>query len=106
MAHLRREGEIRLSCDASFLQIGLFDPKLTVVDHESATVKGVDVASEEWEGLPRENRNIGRLYEAFATGEGAENLVGFEKAVVRHRFLDEVFRASEEKSVGQYKQEY
>jgi hypothetical protein len=32
---------------------------------------------------------------------GAENWVGFEKAVVKHRFLDEVFRASEEKKVGQ-----
>lgn len=62
------------------------------------------MAGEEWEGLPRDNRNIGRLDEAFATGEGpegAENWVGFEKAVVKHRFLDEVFRASEEKKVGQ-----
>jgi hypothetical protein len=54
------------------LQIGLFDPKLTVVDHESAIAKGVDVAGEEWEELPRDNRNIGRLDEAFATGEGPE----------------------------------
>lgn len=68
-------------------------------------VVDVVLPTDEFDKFPRENRNISRLYDAFARGE-TENLVDFEKAVVRQRFLDEVFKASAEKRVGRYQQTY
>lgn len=68
-------------------------------------MKVVRLPIDEMAEFPRENRNIARLYEAFAKGED-DNLVNFEKAVVRHRFLDEVFKGSAEKRIGKYKSTY
>ena len=100
------KGEIRVSCDDAFLQIGLYDPKISILDHATNKVEVLDLPADEMEEFPRENRNIARMYEAFATQEKHENLVDFENAVVRHRFLDEVFKASAEKRHGKYKQTY
>lgn len=98
-------GEIRVSCDDAFLQIGLYDPKITILNHATNEVEVLNLPVDEMAEFPRENRNIARMYEAFAKGE-TENLVDFENAVVRHRFLDEVFKASAEKRLGKYKQTY
>ncbi|CZR64811.1 uncharacterized protein PAC_14710 [Phialocephala subalpina] len=60
------KGKVRVSCDDAFLQIGLFDPVLRVLDHETSLVDVVKLPKEEFESLRRENRYIARLYEAFA----------------------------------------
>lgn len=99
------KGEIRVSCDDEFLQIGLFDPVLKVLDHATTELKVIELPKDEFESLPRENKNIARLHEAFAKTE-SENLVDFEKAVVRYRFLDEVFKSLAKKRQGQYRQTY
>lgn len=98
-------GEIRITCDGAFVRVGSYDPKITISDHATREVEAMELPEDEMEELPRESRNTARLYEAFAKGE-TENLVNFGQPVVRHRFLDEVFKASAEKRVGKYKQTY
>lgn len=68
-------------------------------------MKAIELPRVQFEHLPRSNRNIARLYEAFAKGE-MENLADFKKAVVRHRMLDEVFKSSEEGRLGEYNATY
>ncbi|KXL44235.1 hypothetical protein M433DRAFT_68497 [Acidomyces richmondensis BFW] len=46
----------------------------------------VDEGGEEWETLPKQGQNIGRLYEAYAAGD---EYADFDTAVKRHRLLDE-----------------
>ncbi|KAH0843596.1 hypothetical protein AYO21_05382 [Fonsecaea monophora] len=55
---------------------------------ESKTVEEivVDEGGDEWTALPNQGQNIGRLYEAYALGEGYGD---FELAVKRHELLDE-----------------
>lgn len=84
-----------MSCDDAFLQIGLYDPKITILDHATNEVKTVELPHDEMASFPRENQNIACLYEAFAKGED-ENLANFEKAVVRHRFLKDLLRRGSE----------
>ncbi|KAH6677162.1 NAD-P-binding protein [Halenospora varia] len=86
-------------------KIGLYDPKITILDHATNEVKTVELPHDKMASFPRENQNIARLYEAFAKGED-ENLANFEKAAVRHRFLNEVFEGSAEKRIGKYKSTY
>jgi len=45
-----------------------------------------DEGGEEWTELPTQGQNIGRLYEAYATGKGYPD---FDVAVRRHELLDE-----------------
>ena len=45
-----------------------------------------DEGGEEWTGLPTQAQNIGRLYEAYATGKPYAD---FDLAVKRHELLDE-----------------
>jgi len=100
------KGEIRVSCEDAFLQIGLYDPKITILNHATNKVEVLELPKEEMAKFPREPRNISRMYEAYAANGKHENLVDFEQAVVRHRFLDEVFKAPAEKRHGKYKQTY
>lgn len=44
----------------------------------------------EWEGLPFQGQNIGRLYEAYAAGEEVGD---FDLALRRHQLLDEFWKA-------------
>ncbi|KIY00455.1 uncharacterized protein Z520_04140 [Fonsecaea multimorphosa CBS 102226] len=46
----------------------------------------VDEGGHEWTGLPNQGQNIGRLYEAYALGQGYGD---FDLAVKRHELLDE-----------------
>ena len=51
--------------------------------------------SEEWSGLPKQGQNIGRLYEAYATGNPYGD---FDLAVKRHQLLDEFWATMDEES--------
>ncbi len=51
-----------------------------------------DEGGEEWTGLPTQGQNIGRLYEAYATGEPYAD---FDLAVKRHELLDEFWASME-----------
>ena len=51
-----------------------------------------DEGGEEWTDLPTPGQNIGRLYEAYATGEGYPD---FDVAVKRHELLDEFWATME-----------
>ncbi|KIW24749.1 uncharacterized protein PV07_10443 [Cladophialophora immunda] len=55
---------------------------------ETKTVEdiAVDEGGDEWTRLPNQGQNIGRLYEAYASGEGYGD---FDLAVKRHELLDE-----------------
>jgi len=56
----------------------------------------VDEGGEEWETLPKQGQNIGRLYEAYAA---RDDYADFDTAVRRHRLLDE-FWASMDENMG------
>ena len=55
---------------------------------ETGNVEDISVneGGEEWTSLPTQGQNIGRLYEAFAKGEGYAD---WEVAVKRHELLDD-----------------
>ena len=50
----------------------------------------IDEGGLEWEGLPFQGQNIGRLYEAYANGK---EVADFDLALRRHQLLDEFWNA-------------
>ena len=48
----------------------------------------IDEGGERWTDLPEQGQNIGRLYEAFATGKAGEDYGDWDHAVRRHEMID------------------
>lgn len=82
------KGELRHSSMAS-LGLARGGDKLEIYDHEKDTVEVVDVDfADAVKDLPAFAKNIGMLYELYATnGTAAQGLVTFEEALAMHNIL-------------------
>ncbi|KAF1842196.1 NAD-P-binding protein [Cucurbitaria berberidis CBS 394.84] len=90
------KGEIRFTANAA-PNIGLDGQKIELFDHEKDAVEVIEVEyDDKVKDLPPLAKNIGALYELFATGGTVEQgLVGFEEAVGMHRIIDKMEKSSE-----------
>jgi predicted dehydrogenase len=82
------KGEIEVSGEAPMLNTRTQGIKLRLHDQESDKVDEVEVDKDGFEELPQYAQNIGRVYEAFATGDKDKVLVDFEAALKRHELID------------------
>lgn len=87
-------GEIRITAQGPFLQIGYPDMMVEVHDYVKDELK--NVVFEEGSGsagsyadLPIPGRNVGRVYEALKEGRIS---CTFEDAVERHEFIEELYK--------------
>lgn len=87
------KAELQMSFRSAGPQIGRAD-KLVICDFEKGS-EVIDFTSEidegpgdRWIALPEQGQNIGRLYEAFATGKVNEDYADWEHAVKRHEMID------------------
>ncbi|KAF2436757.1 NAD(P)-binding protein [Tothia fuscella] len=80
------------------------DVKLELYDHGTDEVEIVECKyPEAVSDIAPTARNTGLVYEGFVKGVGRDGaMVDFEEAVLRHRFIDEVWRSSEEGRVRSY----
>ncbi|KAK5958471.1 transcription regulator gal80 [Knufia fluminis] len=83
------KGELQMTFRSAGPQIGVAE-SLRVCDFEKGTVEDVviDEGGKRWTGLPEQGQNIGRLYEAFATGKADVDYADWEHAVRRHEMID------------------
>ena len=78
---------------AKRIQIHRFAPATAAVAAKAAQEVEdvrVDEGEDEWTALPIPGQNIGRLYEAFATGR---EVPGWDVAVLRHQLIDEFWKS-------------
>lgn len=78
---------------AKRIQIHRFAPATAAVAAKAAQEVEdvrVDEGGDEWTALPIPGQNIGRLYEAFATGR---EVPGWDVAVRRHELIDEFWKS-------------
>jgi predicted dehydrogenase len=91
------KGEIQITSAATSLGINTGTEKFELYDHEKDEVEIIDCpfpdAVKDVGGFAK---CIGLDYDAFATGR-TEGLVTFRDAVVRHAFIDEIWKSSETK---------
>lgn len=59
-------------------------------EHKKITPIHVDEGGPEWENLPKQGQNIGRLYEAYASNQPYGD---FDVALKRHQLLDEFWNS-------------
>jgi predicted dehydrogenase len=92
------KGEIRVTSMAS-IGVAVGGDKVELYDHEKDNVEIVDVQFDAAvRDLPPLAKNIGMLYELFATGGTVEEgLVTFEEAVGMHKILDAMERSDAER---------
>jgi len=88
------KGEIRITCMLPMLQYGFPDMKIEVHDFEKNDVEEVPF-EEEFAHFPLPARNVARVYKAFAEGDESV-LCSLAEAVERHRFIDEMYKSSQE----------
>ncbi|KAI9775336.1 MAG: hypothetical protein M1835_005858 [Candelina submexicana] len=82
-------GEIKVTASGPAVSVG--DP-VTVIEVDDFEKETVETVEWKWaDELPVMARNVGRLYEAFAKGEGYPD---FGDAVKGHQFLEDVLRDS------------
>lgn len=86
------KGEIEVTASGGGLNVGYDDEQILVDDFEKTTLETVSVDTDEWDELPRQARNVARLYEAFWKGE-SDGVATFEEAVGRHEMLDGMYEA-------------
>ncbi|QDS68666.1 hypothetical protein FKW77_002067 [Venturia effusa] len=95
------KGEIRIT-SPSLLGITTGAETFELYDHEKDAIEVVEcpfpAAVKDIENF---SKNCGQVYEAFATGD-REGLVTCEDALIRHRFIEEIWRKSEDKEPAQY----
>jgi predicted dehydrogenase len=97
------QGEIRITSPA-LLGITTTAEKFELYDHEKDEVEVIDCPfPEAVKDISNFSKNIGQVYEAFATGN-KEGFATFEDALVRHKLIDEIWKKSEEKKPAQYVQ--
>ena len=83
------KAELQMTFTSAGPQIGVAE-SLKICDFEKGTVEDVsiDEGGERWTSLPVQGQNIGRLYEAFATGKAGVDYADWEHAVKRHEMID------------------
>lgn len=87
-------GEIQVTSDGSFLQVGYEDMKIVLHDQIKNKVEDIDFTpNDDAERLPMPARNVARLYEKFYSAE-QNQFVGINEAVQRHRLLEQIKSAS------------
>ncbi|QDS69968.1 hypothetical protein FKW77_002865 [Venturia effusa] len=86
------KGEIEVTASGTGLNVGYDDEQILLDDFEKGTLETVSVDTDEWDELPRQARNVARLYEAFRKGKG-DGIATFDEAVERHKMLDGMYEA-------------
>jgi predicted dehydrogenase len=90
------KGQIRVSSLSNSLGIHTGTEKVELYDHDKDEVEVIDTPFPDVvKDLPPFSRCVALDYEGFATGN-SEGLVTFNDAVVRHRFIDEIWKSSAE----------
>ncbi|KAF2416129.1 oxidoreductase [Tothia fuscella] len=87
------KGEIEITASGALLNAGYDDEKILLHDQHTGEVEAIEVQKDEWDELPRQGRNIARLYEEFRKGNAGANVVGFEEAVGRHEIIEDMYKA-------------
>lgn len=88
-------GEIEVTSDGSFLQVGYPHMEIRLHNHEKDTVETVDFApNDEFESLPLPARNVARLYEAYADSR-TDAYPDWKDAVANHTILEKIMESSE-----------
>lgn len=72
---------------------------IKVYDNDTDSVEEIELPKDPKVNLPSAGRNVARLCDAFAKGE---HYPTFDDAVARHRFIDLVYKSSEEGRKVQY----
>lgn len=72
------------------MNVGYDDENILLDDLVTGELETVVVEKDEWDELPRQARNVARLYEAFRKGE-SDGVATFEEAVKRHEMLDGMY---------------
>ena len=86
------KAELQMTFKSAGPQIGRAE-KIVICDFEKGEVSDVTEEIDEgpgdrWTSLPEQGQNIGRLYEAYATGKAGEDYADWEHAVRRHEMID------------------
>ncbi|KAK5099613.1 transcription regulator gal80 [Exophiala xenobiotica] len=83
------KAELQMTFKSAGPQIGVAE-SMKICDFGQGTVEDVtiDEGGERWTSLPDQGQNIGRLYEAFATGKAGVDYADWEHAVRRHEMID------------------
>jgi predicted dehydrogenase len=98
------KGEIEITGDGPFIAITPESVNVRLRESNSNSIEEIkitrpaDCPSE----FPQPAINVNSLYEAYRKGE-TQKFANFEDAVARHAFIDEVFKSSENKSVGKFR---
>jgi predicted dehydrogenase len=95
------KGEIEVTASGGGLNVGYDDEQILVDDFGTGEVEKVGVEGDEWDELPRQARNVARLYEALRKGE-KDGIVSFEEAVGRHEVIDGMYEAWEKGEQGRF----
>lgn len=96
-------GEIKVTSSSVSLHLGTRGETLRIKLHSRAgdtpttEVETLKVEEDEWDELPGPARNVARLYEAFASGEGYED---WGLALKRHKLIAEMEEREEKGDVG------
>lgn len=93
-------GEIDIGADGMLLNVKTSGITIRIYDHESQKVEEVPVDKDGFEDLPGQAQNIGRVYEAFATGDENKVLVTFEDAFKRHVLIQKMLEHWDEGDQG------
>jgi predicted dehydrogenase len=87
------KGQLDVTADAMSVNVG---SPVTVrytdskAEKSEVLVKPDELEGEAWMKLPMPGRNIGRIYEAYATGTGGYG--DWKHAVKRHEFVEKIYR--------------
>ncbi|TID13462.1 NAD(P)-binding protein [Venturia nashicola] len=97
------KAEVRIT-SPSLLGITTGIETFELYDHEKDEIETIDCPfPEAVKYVENFSKNCGQVYEAFATGN-KEGLVTFEDALMRHKFIGEIWTRSEEKKAAKYVQ--
>lgn len=90
------KGEIYVTADGPFLQLGY--PKMVIRVHDAGSdeVETIDWASSAGpeEKLPSTSRDVARMYEAWADDKPGSYL-DMQQCIVRHKMLDKIYKSSD-----------
>jgi hypothetical protein len=87
-------GELVLTAPAVVLNVTNPETRLYAARNNDDEPQEIPVQGDEWDRLPVMARNIARAYEAFADGGEYPD---WEKAVLRHRMIDEMYQREAER---------
>ncbi len=88
------EGEIRITAAGPALQANDDQTSITIHTFDQEELEVIEW-DRRFKDLPGPARNVAAMYEAFANGE-TEKYPDFGHAVLRHRYIEEVYKSGEE----------